>query len=73
VGITVQVIGLEPEDVQVAERHINGTQSVVFIELGGSDCKVTLAGRLNRLQQVTAEMAHQLAQIEEEQRATAGQ
>jgi hypothetical protein len=73
VGITVQVLGLEPEHVRVVERHVDGEESAVFIELGGLDCKVTLAGRLNRLQQVTAEITHQLAQLEEAQRAAAGQ
>jgi hypothetical protein len=71
VGITVQVIGLDPEDVRVVERRIKGEQWAVFIELGGIDCKVTLAGRLKRLQQVTAEMAQQLAQLEEARRAGA--
>jgi hypothetical protein len=71
VGITVQVIGLDPEDVRVVERRIKGEQWAVFIELGGIDCKVTLAGRLKRLQQVTAEMAHQLAQLEEARRSGA--
>jgi hypothetical protein len=56
-----------------SRRHVNGEESAVFIELGGLDCKVTLAGRLNRLQQVTAEITHQLAQLEEAQRAAAGQ
>jgi hypothetical protein len=68
VGITVQVIGLDPQDVRVVERRIKGEQWAVFIELGGIDCKVTLAGRLRRLQQVTAEMAQQLAQLEEARR-----
>jgi hypothetical protein len=68
-----QVIGLDPEHVRVVERHINSDESAVFIELAGIDCKVTLAGRLYPLQQVTAEMAHQLAQIEQAQRAAAGQ
>jgi hypothetical protein len=71
VGITVQVIGLDPQDVRVVERRIKGEQWAVFIELGGTDCKVTLAGRLKRLQQVTAEMAHQLAQLEEARRTGA--
>jgi hypothetical protein len=71
VGITVQVIGLDPQDVRVVERRIKGEQWAVFIELGGIDCKVTLAGRLKRLQQVTAEMAHQLAQLEEARRSGA--
>jgi hypothetical protein len=73
VGITVQVIGLDPQHVRVVERHTRRDDSAVFIELAGIDCKVTLAGRLNRLQQVTAEMADQLAQIEEAQGAAAGQ
>jgi hypothetical protein len=71
VGITVQVIDIDPEDVRVVERRIRGEQWAVFIELGGTDCKVTLAGRLKRLQQVTAEMAHQLAQLEEARRTRA--
>jgi hypothetical protein len=71
VGITVQVIGLDPQDVRVVERRIKGEQWAVFIELGGIDCKVTLAGSLKRLQQVTAEMAHQLAQLEEARRSEA--
>jgi hypothetical protein len=71
VGITVQVIGLDPQDVRVVERRVKGEQWAVFIELGGVDCKVTLAGRLKRLQQVTAEMAHQLAQLEEARRTGA--
>jgi hypothetical protein len=71
VGITVQVIGLDPQDVRVVERRVKGEQWAVFIELGGNDCKVTLAGRLKRLQQVTAEMAQQLAQLEEARRAGA--
>jgi hypothetical protein len=45
----------------------------VFIEFGGDDCKVTLAGRLNRLQEVTAEVVHQLAQLEEAHRYEASQ
>jgi hypothetical protein len=65
VGITVQVIGLDPEHVRVIERHTERDESPMFIELGGTDCKVTLAGRLNRLQQVAAEMARQLAQLEQ--------
>jgi hypothetical protein len=73
VGITAQVIGLDPQHVRVVERHTRGDESAVFIELAGTDCKVTVAGRLNRLQQVTAEIAHQLAQIEEAQGAAAGQ
>jgi hypothetical protein len=73
VGITVQVIGLAPQHVRVVERHTRRDESAVFIELAGIDCKVTLAGRLNRLQQVTAEIADQLAQIEEAQGAAAGQ
>jgi hypothetical protein len=72
-GITVQVIGLDRQHVRVVERRTRRDESAVFIELAGIDCKVTLAGRLNRLQQVTAEIAHQLAQIEEAQRAAAGQ
>lgn len=72
-GITVQVIGLDPRHVRVVERHTRRDESAVFIELAGIDCKVTLAGRLNRLQQVSAEIAHQLAQVEEAQRAAAGQ
>jgi hypothetical protein len=72
VGITVQVIGLDPQDVRVVERRVKGEQWAVFIELGGIDCKVTLAGRLKRLQQVTAEMAHQLAQLEQARRTEAG-
>jgi hypothetical protein len=71
VGITVQVIGLDPQDVRVVERRTKGEQWAVFIELGGIDCKVTLAGRLKRLQQVTAEMARQLAQLEEARRSGA--
>ena len=71
VGITVQVIGLDPQDVRVVERRIKGEQWAVFIELGGIDCKVTLAGRLKRLQQVTAEMTHQLARLEEARRTEA--
>ena len=71
VGITVQVIDIDPEDVRVVERRIKGEQWAVFIELGGIDRKVTLAGRLKRLQQVTAEMAHQLAQLEEARRTRA--
>jgi hypothetical protein len=55
----------------VVERRIKGEQWAVFIELGGIDCKVTLAGSLKRLQQVTAEMAHQLAQLEEARRSEA--
>jgi hypothetical protein len=72
-GITVQVIGLDPQDVRVVERRVKGEQWAVFIELGGIDCKVTLAGRLKRLQQVTAEVAHQLARLEEARRTEAGQ
>jgi hypothetical protein len=60
----VQVIGLDPEHVRVVARRIKRDESAVFIELGGIDCKVTLAGRLKRLEQVTAQMAHQLAQLD---------
>jgi hypothetical protein len=73
VGITVQVIGLDLEHVRVVERHIERGESAVFIELGGIDCKVTLAGRLKRLQQVTAEIAHQLARLEQAQRSAVGE
>lgn len=69
--ITVQVIGLESQHVRVVERRTNADEPAVFIEFG-DDCKVTLAGRLNRLQQLTAELAHQLAQLEEARRGEAG-
>jgi hypothetical protein len=42
------------------------------VEFGGDDCRVTLTGRLIRLQQVTAEMSHQLQEREEPLRAAAG-
>jgi hypothetical protein len=71
--LTVQVIGLEPQHVRVVEQRINSNEPAVFVELGGENCKVTLAGRLNRLQQLTAEMGHQLAQLEEAHRGDAGQ
>ncbi len=71
--ITVQVIGLEPQHVRVVERRGSGDEPVVFVELGGDECKVTLAGRLHRLQQVTAEVGRQLAELEEAHREEAGQ
>lgn len=58
---------------RVVERRTNSDEPAVFIELGGDNCKVTLAGRLNRLQQVTAEVVHQLLQLEEAHRGPAGQ
>jgi hypothetical protein len=71
--IMVQVIGLEPRHVRVIERRSKSDEPAVFIEFGGDDCKVTLAGRLNRLQEVTAEVVHQLAQLEEAHRYEASQ
>ena len=71
--ITVQVIGLEPQHVRVVERRSNGDERTVFIELGSDDGKIALAGRLYRLQQLTAAVAHQLAQLEEGHREEAGQ
>jgi hypothetical protein len=71
--ITVQVIGLEPQHVRVVERRSTAGEPAVFVELGGDDCKVTLAGRLYALQQVTAETAHRLAELEEVHREGAGQ
>jgi hypothetical protein len=71
--ITVQVIGLEPQHVRVVERRSRVDEPAVLVELGGDDCKVTLAGRLYPLQQVTAEIAHRLAALEEVHREDAGQ
>ena len=71
--ITVQVIGLEPEHVRVVERGTNGDEPAVFVELAGDNCRVTLVGRLYRLQQVMAEVAHQLQQLEEVHRTAGGQ
>jgi hypothetical protein len=71
--ITVQVIGLEPQHVRVVEARSTAGEPAVFVELGGDDCRVTLAGRLYPLQQVTAEMAHRLAELEEVHREDAGQ
>jgi hypothetical protein len=70
--ITVQVIGLEPRHVRVVERRSSTDEPAVFVELGGDDCRVTLAGRLYVLQQVTAEVAHQLAELEGAHRQEAG-
>ena len=71
--VTVQVVGLQPEHVHVVERGTNGEEPAVFIELAGDNCQVTLAGRLYRLQQVTAEVVHQLQQLEEAHRTAGGQ
>ena len=71
--VTVQVLGLEPQHVRVVERRTKSDEPVVFIKLGAGDCKVTLAGRLDRLQQVIEEVAHQLVQPEEAHRQEAGQ
>jgi hypothetical protein len=72
-GVTVQVIGLEPPHVRVVQRRSTAGAPAVFIELGSDDCKVTLAGRLHPLQEVTAEIAHRLAALEEVHREEAGQ
>ena len=71
--ITVQVIGLEPEHVRVVERRTDSDEPAVFIELAGDNCRVTLVGRLYGLQQVTAEVVHQLQQLEEARLTAAGQ
>ena len=71
--ITVQVIGLEPQHVRVVERRSSTDEPAIFVELGADECNVTLAGRLYLLQQVTAEIAHQLAALEEAHRTEAGQ
>jgi hypothetical protein len=71
--VTVQVIGLEPGHVRVVERRTNGGDPAVFVELAGDNCKVTLVGRLYRLQQVMAEVVHQLQQLEEVHRTAGGQ
>ena len=71
--ITVQVIGLEPQHVRVAEQRTNSDEPAVFVELGGDNSKVTLAGRLYRLQEVIAAVGHQLLQLEEARRRDAGQ
>jgi hypothetical protein len=69
----VQVIGLAPEHVSVVERGTNSDEPAVFVELAGDNSRVTLAGRLYRLQQVMAEVVHQLQQLEEAHRTAAGQ
>jgi hypothetical protein len=71
--IAVQVIGLEPQHVRVVEQRTNRGEPAVFVELGGDNCKVTLAGRLYRLQEVIAAVAHQLLELEEAHRGDAGQ
>ena len=70
-SITVQVIGLDPQHVRVVERRTNSDEPAVFVELGGDNCKVTLAGRLYRLQEVIAAVAHQPFQLEEAHRGDA--
>jgi hypothetical protein len=71
--ITVQLLGLEPQHVRVVERRSGMDEPAVFVELGGDDCKMTLAGRPYPRQQLTAEIAHRLAQLEEVHREKAGQ
>jgi hypothetical protein len=70
--ITVQVVGLEPQDVRVVERRTNGEEPAVFVEFGGDNCRVTLAGRLIGLQQVTGEVTRQLRRLEEAHGAASG-
>lgn len=71
--IPVQIVGLAPEHVRVVERRTNSDEPAVFIEFAGDNCKVTLVGRLYRLQQVMAEVVHQLQQLEEAHNTAGGQ
>ena len=71
--VTVQVVGLQREHVHVVERRTNSDEPAVFVELAGDNCRVTVVGRLYRLQQVMAEVVHQLQQLEEAHRTAGGQ
>jgi len=71
--ITVQVIGPEPQHVRVIEPPHQCGRAGRLRRAGWRQCKVTLVGRLYPLQQVTAEIAHRLAELEEVHREEAGQ